>query len=74
MTVKRSLSHRRGQPSAPLEEVVPSSIGVDGGESLQATGDVRGKRRLADVLQALQLTHQNPAVKKKADFIQLHWK
>lgn len=40
---------------------MPSSVGVDGGESLQAAGDVRGKRRLADVLQALQLTNQNPA-------------
>lgn len=40
-----------------------SSVGVDGGESLQAAGDVRGKRRLADVLQALQLTNQNPAGK-----------
>lgn len=44
---------------------MPSSVGVDGGESLQAAGDVRGKRRLADVLQALQLTNQNPAGKKK---------
>lgn len=39
---------------------MPSSVGVDGGESLQAAGDVRGKRRLADVLKALQLTDQNP--------------
>lgn len=42
---------------------MPSSVGVDGGESLQAAGDVRGKRRLADVLQALKLTNQNPAGK-----------
>lgn len=55
-----------------MEEVVPSSVGVDGGESLQAAGDVRGKRRLADVLQALQLTNQNPAGKKRGDFIQLY--
>lgn len=47
---------------------MPSSVGVDGGESLQAAGDVRGKRRLADVLQALQLTDQNPVGKKLADF------
>lgn len=48
---------------------MPSSVGVDGGESLQAAGDVRGKRRLADVLQALQLTHQNPAGKKNGRFL-----
>lgn len=51
---------------------MPSSVGVDGGESLQAAGDVRGKRRLADVLQALQLTNQNPAVKEMGDFIRLY--
>lgn len=50
--------------SAPLEEVVPSSVSVDGGETLQAAGDVRGKRRLADVLKALQLTDQNPVGKQ----------
>lgn len=45
---------------SPLEEVVPSAIGVDGRESLKTAGDVRGERRLADVLQALQLTEKNP--------------
>lgn len=44
---------------------MPSSVGVDGGESLQAAGDVRGKRRLADVLKALQFTNQNPVAKKR---------
>lgn len=63
--------HLCGAWSAPLEEVVPSSVGVDGGQSLQAAGDVRGKRRLADVLKALQLTDQNPVGKKWQDLIQL---
>lgn len=45
---------------SPLEEVAPSSVGVDGGESLKTAGDVRGEWWLADVFQALQLTNQNP--------------
>ena len=44
----------------PVQEVRPSPVGVDGGEALQTAGEVRGERRLADVLQALQLPNQNP--------------
>ncbi len=49
---------------SPMEEVVPSSISVDCGESLKTAGDVRGEWWLADVLQALQFTNQNPGNKK----------
>lgn len=38
---------------SPLEEIMPSSIGMDGGEALKAAGDVRGEWWLADILQAL---------------------
>ena len=43
-----------------MQEVRPSPVGVDGGEALQTAGEVRGERRLADVLQTLQLPNQNP--------------
>lgn len=53
---------------SPMEEVVPSSISVDCGESLKTAGDVRGEWWLADVLQALQLANQNPGNRKRSSF------
>lgn len=61
MKLKFNDLHLRQAPlNSPLEEVVASSISMDCGESLETAGDVRGERRLADVLQALQLANQNP--------------
>lgn len=56
---------------SPLEEVMTSSICVDGGESLKTAGYVRGEWRLADVLQALQLTNQNPGKVDKDNLLHL---
>lgn len=49
----------------PAEEVWPPVIGMDSGQTLQATGEVRGERRLADVLQPFQLTNQHTLEKEK---------
>lgn len=44
MELKFNDLHFRQTPLyTPLEEVRPSSIGVDGGESLKTAGDVRGE-------------------------------
>lgn len=51
-----------------MEEVASSSISVDGGESLETAGDVGGEWRLADILQTLQLTNQDPENKNKRPF------
>lgn len=35
----------------PVKEVRSPAVGVDSGQTLQAAGEERGERRLADVLQ-----------------------
>lgn len=49
-----------GVAGSPVKEVRPPSVGIDRGQTLQAAGEVRGERRLADVLQPFQLTNQHP--------------
>lgn len=50
----------RGMADSPLKEVRPPAVGMDSGQTLQAAGEVRGERRLADVLQPFQFTNQHP--------------
>lgn len=53
-----------GVVDSPVKEVRPPAVGMDGGQSLQAAGEVRGERWLADVLQPFQLTNQHPFEKE----------
>lgn len=43
----------------PVEELVPLAISMDGGQALDAGGDVGEEGRLRDVVQALELTDKD---------------
>lgn len=49
----------QGMADSPLKEVRPPAVGVDSGQTLQAAGEVRVERRLADVVQPFQFTNQH---------------